>query len=168
MENEIWKDMPGFEGIYEVSSIGRVATIKNGERFIRRLNKATGYLSVSRKQRPEDSSQTVAYVHQLIAEAFLGPRPEGHVVRHIDGNKLNNRASNLRYGTPDENIADSVSHGDYKGNSNGRAKFTEPGIRAVKMLLELGISTTKIAKATGTSIGTIHAIKMGRNWKDIR
>ena len=44
------------------------------------------------------------YVHQMVAETYLGPRPEGHVIDHIDGNMSNNSASNLEYVTREENI----------------------------------------------------------------
>lgn len=52
-------------------------------------------------------------VHILVAEAFLGPRPEGQEIRHLDGNSLNNYASNLAYGTRSENILDAVRHGTW-------------------------------------------------------
>jgi hypothetical protein len=50
-------------------------------------------------------------VHQLVAEAFHGSRPDGLVIRHLDGDKMNNRATNLRYGTSSENAQDRLEHG---------------------------------------------------------
>jgi hypothetical protein len=52
-------------------------------------------------------------VHHLIAETFHGPRPEGMVVRHLNGNPLDNRAENLRWGTYTENNLDAVAHGTH-------------------------------------------------------
>lgn len=51
------------------------------------------------------------FVHQLVALAFHGPRPDGQVVRHLDGNSRNNSASNIAYGTHLENYQDSIRHG---------------------------------------------------------
>lgn len=56
-------------------------------------------------------SRTRRTVHSLVAEAFIGPRPDGCYVLHIDGSRTNNGAENLRYGTPSENNADTVRHG---------------------------------------------------------
>jgi len=50
-------------------------------------------------------------IHRLVAAAFHGPRPDGQHIRHLDGNHLNNEASNLTYGTPSQNILDQVAHG---------------------------------------------------------
>jgi molybdenum cofactor biosynthesis enzyme MoaA len=62
-----------------------------------------------------DSAPSVQrYVHHLVAELFIGPRPEGHQVRHFDGNSANNAATNLRYGTQSENELDKVRHGTHR------------------------------------------------------
>jgi hypothetical protein len=53
----------------------------------------------------------VRYVHSLVAEAFIGPRPIGLEVRHLDGDSTNNAVDNLRYGTHAENMQDRVKHG---------------------------------------------------------
>ena len=53
--------------------------------------------------------------HQLILEAFVGPRPHGYETRHLDGNPLNNQLTNLKYGTQSENQHDSIRHGTHAG-----------------------------------------------------
>jgi hypothetical protein len=50
-------------------------------------------------------------VHPLVAAAFIGPRPDGMEIRHLDGERFNNAAVNLCYGTPSENARDRVNHG---------------------------------------------------------
>lgn len=161
---EVWKPVPGYEGIYEISNFGKVNSIRNGERFPRKLNTKTHYTSFSCKKLPEHKTQKCFYIHSLVAQVFIGPRPEGHVVRHLDGNRRNNHLSNLAYGTPQENVADAIAHGTFAKENNGRALFTEAGVKAVKMLIDMGVSLSEIARKTDVSISTIHAIKTGRNW----
>lgn len=91
--SEIWKDIG--DG-YEVSSLGRV---KGPRKISYGSIGSRGYLQVCIKRKTKN-------VHVLVAEAFLGDRPEGHHVCHTDGNKRNNSLSNLRYGTPQENWED--------------------------------------------------------------
>ena len=61
-------------------------------------------------------------VHQLVAEAFIGPRPPGLHVCHNDGDPANNQPSNLRYDTPSENSYDTVRHGHHRGASATHCK----------------------------------------------
>jgi len=161
---ENWIPIIGHDG-YVVSNFGRVAVIKNGERFIKKLNSCTPYLSVSFKKRPQDKTQTSKTVHTIVAEAFSGQRPYGTVIRHIDGNRYNNSSSNLCYGTPNENVLDSVIHGTYKGSKNGRALFDERHVILIRMLLDTGVSCSELSRQLKVSIGTVHAIKTRRNWK---
>lgn len=73
---------------------------------------------------------------RLVAEAFLGPRPDGHEVCHIDGNKTNDTHSNLKWGTHSENILDAVGHGKYvevrTGSKNPNAKLTTKDIEYIR------------------------------------
>ena len=165
--DEMWKPVDGYDGYYEVSSLGRFAAIKNGERFLRKINYATHYPSVSFKKRPQDKAQKSATMHSLVAKAFLGERPSGYVVRHLDGDRHNNRADNLAYGLPEENYADTKKHGTHRRENNGRSLFNELGVKAVRLLIEKDVSLSEIARHLGVSVGTIHAIKTGRNWSDL-
>ncbi|MDX3713446.1 HNH endonuclease signature motif containing protein [Streptomyces europaeiscabiei] len=63
-------------------------------------------------------------MHQIVAAAFLGPRPDGHDVRHLDGNPLNSALSNLSYGTRSENELDKARHGT---NPNARKTHCPQG-----------------------------------------
>ena len=161
---EIWKSVEGYEGLYEISNLGRFARLRNGERFIRRINYATSYPSVSFLKRNCDKTQKSMNLHTLVAKTFIGPRPNGYIIRHLDGDRYNAKASNLAYGTVEQNLEDSVKHQTYKGSRNGRSLLCEKGAEAVRMLLEQGNTLSSIAKRLNVSIGTIHAIKTGRNW----
>lgn len=114
-----WRDVVGYEPYYEVSEDGRVRRkeriVSNGKGLVtlpvRELvgsHSKKGYktflLTVGRRQR-----NTLA--HHLVLEAFGFPRPDGYQVRHLDGDRTNNRISNLRWGTSSENNYDRVRHG---------------------------------------------------------
>lgn len=118
-EKEEWVTIDGWRGAYEVSSLGRVRSVSrlvsNGtghrlllERTIRQAPDQTGRLFVALYA---SSQRTLKPVHVLVAEAFHGARPDGKVCRHLNGNELDNRATNLKWGTPSENAHDQVAHG---------------------------------------------------------
>jgi len=92
---EIWKDVPGYEGSYQVSNYGRVKSIKFAkERILKPAFEGNGYLMVCLSQ---DNKQKTYKVHQLVAIVFLGHKPNGNetVINHIDNNPLNNKLDNL-------------------------------------------------------------------------
>jgi hypothetical protein len=112
---EAWLPVLGYEGTYEVSSLGRVRSqprprTKGG---IKKANpcKRGGYPKVSLCRAGRERS---VLVHCIVAEAFIGPRPAGAEIRHLDGNPWNCAADNLRYGTKSENGLDTVRHGTHK------------------------------------------------------
>lgn len=79
----------------------------------------TGYPRVSLRR---DGRDTVRAVHVLVAEAFIGPRPPGHEVRHINGVRTDPGAHNLIYGTRSENMRDAVRHGTHPQASKTHCK----------------------------------------------
>jgi hypothetical protein len=112
-EEEIWKDIPGYEGIYKISSHGRVKslqriTFKKGvlcpirERILRQFIDIRGYYTVGLCKNGKNKTKGV---HQLMAIAFLGHTPCGLklVPDHKDGNKLNNKLYNIQIVTIREN-----------------------------------------------------------------
>lgn len=115
--SEEWRSIPGYERTYRVSSIGRVESIPRprtrGGLLSIKLGKR-GYPAVALVQ---DGKQATHEVHRLVALAFLGPRPEGQEVRHLDGDRTNCTASNLAYGTRSENLADAQRHGTHPTGS---------------------------------------------------
>ena len=102
-----WRPIPGFPD-YLASSLGEIASTKSGRiRILEGGRSEMGYRNVLLYQ---DGHRVGRRVHQLVALTFLGPRPPGLEIRHLDGDKLNNVASNLRYGTREENLADQRRH----------------------------------------------------------
>ena len=111
METEIWKDVKGYEGIYQVSNLGRIKSLYfEKERILAHAN-SKGYFSVVLCKASEFKRK---HVHQLVAIAFLGHIPCGHnlVVDHINTIKTDNRLDNLQVITQRENLSK-----DKKGTS---------------------------------------------------
>lgn len=171
---EKWRATARREG-YEVSSCGRVRSIS------RTVLTATGprnFRGVLLSPRPNTGGYLCVrlgrgypvMVHQLVAEAFLGPAPyRGAQVRHKDGDKTNNRKANLAWGTPKENQADRKSHGTHiYGSQVHCAVLTERDVVRVKKLLLRGLRHADIALMFGVTRGTVTAISSGRNWKHVK
>lgn len=116
--DERWLPIVDWEGLYEASDLGRIRRLRgrNGWGY---YNKVTvlkpsvskqGYYMVRlwRDQVPKGYM-----VHRLIARTFLGPRPDGLEIRHLNDDKLDNRVVNLTYGTHRENMLDIVRNGNH-------------------------------------------------------
>ena len=71
----------------------------------------------------KQGSRKVFSVHVLVMAAFVGPRPEGAVTRHLDGNPLNNHLTNLAYGSQSENLRDAVAHGTHAHAKKTHCKY---------------------------------------------
>lgn len=113
-ENEEWKDVIGFEGLYKVSNYGRVFSIRNNKFLTPNTHDKTQgkeYLSVNLSLKKLYKYK----VHRLVAEAFL-PNPENKSqVNHIDFDQTNNSVSNLEWCSNNENMQHSVDAGRFKG-----------------------------------------------------
>lgn len=114
--NEIWKDIPEYEGIYQVSNLGNVKSIRKGkEKILSKRITSSGYVLCSLFK---NGVLKQIQEHQLVAMAFLGHKPNGNriVVDHIDNNKLNNHVDNLQLLSNRENTTkDTKSTNKYAG-----------------------------------------------------
>lgn len=111
MPEEIWKDIPGYEGLYQVSDLGKVRSLdrviiyKNGQRhFYRGMilspgKNISGYLNIRLGSNGRETG-----VHRLVAEAFIPNPDKKQDVNHINGDKADNRAKNLEWCTRAENM----------------------------------------------------------------
>lgn len=112
---EEWRDIPGWEGIYQVSNQGRIRSLGVGNRKGKILKPAPygrdrRHLGVSLWRNNKGKTMKV---HRLVASAFIGPCPDGAEVCHNDGDGFNNRLSNLRYDSQSENVRDRIRHGTH-------------------------------------------------------
>jgi hypothetical protein len=133
------------------------------------VNRVTGYRVITCKENGRDK---VFAVHVMVCEAFHGARPfPGAQVRHLDGNKLNNRADNLKWGTAAENAADRSKHGDrgrVRGEQNGRSKLTEQQVKAIRdRYAKETVSHRSLAAEYQVSPGVIYALLNRLTWKHL-
>jgi hypothetical protein len=108
------------------------------------------------------------YIHKLVAETFLGERPEGAQIRHLNGNKTDNRVSNLAWGSAKDNAKDRDRHNTTaRGERNGFSKRKESQIREILKLKKLNFSNIEIARKTSLSKDYISAVVCGKIWHHI-
>lgn len=156
---ETWKPIVGYEGLYEVSDLGRVRGMLRGGIKRPTTNK--------RHNRPfillwrNDKAKAVS-IHRLVLLAFVGKPPRKHEACHNDGNPFNNRLSNLRWDTPAANQADRVKHGtSNRGERCASSKLTE------QQVLEIRADPRQqkdIAAAYGIQQNTVSRIKNRIRW----
>ncbi len=162
MFDEMWQPVEDFEGLYDVSNYGRVL---RGGRFLRPAVTRSGHLAVDLR-RP--GRRAVRGVHLLVLEAFVGPRPPGHVCCHWDGAPTNNRLTNLRWGSRGDNEADKRRHGtDNAGERHGQARLADEDIRRIREARLFGASQPALAAAYGTTQGRISLIVARRAWRHV-
>jgi hypothetical protein len=176
---EIWKPIIGFEGLYEASNLGRARSIdrtviaKNGQAKVLKgklltvsVYKGALYAAVVISK---DGKYKSTHIHGLICEAFHGRRPKGFVARHLNGNCLDNRAENLQWGTPKQNMADQYEHGTrITWRSMAHAKLNPDKVRRLRRLRERGESQPAIAAALGVSQTTVWLVLQGRAWAHVK
>lgn len=132
-ETEHWLPIPGYEGLYEVSDLGRVRSLDREVTCNNRWGGITSWLQHGRvlKPRPNEWNRYSVYlcrngekhsrkVHQLVLEAFVGPRPEGYLACHKNDVSNDNRLENLYWGTQRDNTRDQQANGKYRNHNSER------------------------------------------------
>lgn len=173
----MWKEIVGLEGIYEVSSLGRVRCLlksSNGKIHLRpiplimkaQFNPYTGYYSV---QFGEWGGRSVKrfVLHRLVAMHFIDNPNNLPEVNHEDGDKSNNRASNLSWVTREENIQHGFRNGliqTPRGVGHINAKLTE--VEVLK-IFNSAIGPRQLSRDLGLPYSTVAAIRTGGSWNHI-
>lgn len=175
MNPEEWRPVPGWDGMYEVSSLGRVRSLARvvarsdgrTQTFPAKLRKACpvngGYLAVHlcRNGKPQSFP-----IHRLVALAFLGPPPPQMEVCHGDGDRRNNELSSLRWGSHHDNLMDRLAHGtDNRGEKHNMVKLCEEDVLAIRAAHAAGgVTHADLARRHGVSTSLIQLIIARRRW----
>ena len=171
---EVWKPIPAYPA-YEVSDPGRVRSYYKLGQQGRLANAPQRILAArvdhegySRLNLSANGSTITCRMHQLVATIFLGPCPESLQINHRDGDKQNNRANNLEYITPSENMSHAFATGLRKPRTGPRAKLTVGAVTEIRTRYASGSSTGRqLAKEFGVNPTHISNIVHRRYWKHI-
>lgn len=184
IENEEWRPVPGLEGEYEASNLGRIRSLdRELPWFAARwgvwtTRKYRGQLIV-KKVKPNGSGQPYQHVYttggvwrgtnRMVCAAFHGPAPtESHEAAHLNGNSLDDRADNLAWKTPSENARDKVGHGTAPiGTRNGKAIASEDMILPIFSHFVGAGSAVETAEAFGLGVASVRSILQRRVWTHV-
>jgi hypothetical protein len=171
---EIWKDIKGYEGLYQVSNLGRVRS--NYRRVVNHKSGSTrlcagklmvawdngnGYLTVSLSKSGKRKNH---YVHRLVASAFIENRGTGKYINHIDFNKYNNNATNLEWCTQRENVEHSAIH---MKHPKSKCKPSSTGVKYVHKRISRGKTIYRVVfrnYGIDKSFKTLEEAIDYRNW----
>ena len=165
---EEWRDIPSAPG-YQASSLGKVRTKdrmvlgRDGRselhrgRVLKPQRMKNGYLEVYVCNGKKRKHRTV---HSLVAEAFLGAKPEGLDVMHGNGDRSDNRAENLSYGSRSENLRSTYSYGGKQANG----KLSLEDVDDIRLRLLRGQSCPEIAREYGVNPSAIYHIRDGKSF----
>lgn len=181
MENEIWKDIPDYEGLYQASNLGRIRSLsfKGNKRIkIRKQHlNICGYYTLGLYNNNKTNTRSV---HRMVAFAFLGKSKL--TVNHKNGIKIDNNINNLEFMTSSDNIRHSYIIGLHdehnkklsKKLKNGLSKDSPATILTEEQVIEIKelykpykMSQRKLAKIYGVSQTCIFDILNGRSWNKL-
>jgi len=161
--NEVWKDIPEYEGLYQVSNLGKVKSLWFGkERILKPITHTNGYHHVNIYR---GGARKKILVHRLVMLAFVGE--SDLQVNHVNGDKTDNRLENLEYCTAVENHQHASDTGlKAKGERHGRSKLTRACVERIKYGHQ-GMIQKDIAKIYGIHRTLVGCIRSGKYWSEV-
>lgn len=163
--SEQWRDIPGYEGHYQISDHGQVLNCHTGKLMKCSLKGRKG-LQYPGVTLTKDCAPTTFTVHRLVALAFIGARPDGAEINHINGNKMDARVSNLEYVTHKANMAHAAENNLMaSGARHFKASLTQDAVDECRRLWNEGqLSLAEIANRVGSSAGAVWHVLAQRTW----
>lgn len=180
---EEWRPVVGWEGYYEVSSLGNVNTV--ARRCASRGGVGTKAVMAMRRKPQVDSKgyhrlclrdgarrKSYRLVHQLVVEAFIGPIKRGHCPNHKDGNRINNSIGNLEVCTESENHLHRCRVlGRGRGETHNLAILTDAKVIAIRAKYALRTrdygAAAALARSYGVSASVIYAVVHKKSWRHV-
>lgn len=164
---ETWKDVAGYEGLYQISNLGRIKSFhfRKGNRVTSGFSAKRGYKRV-RLCKPCCKIKN-QFIHRLVAEAFIPNLDNKPTVNHIDGNPSNNNSENLEWATPQEQITHAIKIGltNQRGENGPKSKLTDKiVIEAREDYRFTNITMKKLAEKYNVSRSTIMDAVRGDTW----
>jgi DNA-binding XRE family transcriptional regulator len=175
--DEEWRPISGFENSYAISNRGRVKRVSTEHgtvpgKILSSYMLKDGYLvtTLSFTQDGQHKNKKVL-THVLVAEAFIGKRPDGMDINHINGIKMDNRLWNLEYVSRSDNMKKAIALGLFEptlkrrpGASNERAKLSDDDVSEMKMLYADGITQQELADMYGIARETVGQVVRGEKY----
>lgn len=166
----MFKPIKGYEGLYKVSDTGEILSIKRNNGYgsrnedrVRKFCIKFGYATIVLSK---DDKVKTYLVHRIVAEAFIPNPKKLPQINHRDGNKLNNRVSNLEWCDHSWNQTHARKLGIMGGERQKTAKLTERDVRAIRRIYPK-LSKAELAKAFDIGPSTIDKIIKKEYWKYI-
>lgn len=166
---EVWKDIIGYEGLYQVSNFGNVKSLGNNftrkERLLKLSPQSKGYLTVVLQK---NGKRKTTLVHRLVAEYFIPNLDKKLQVNHINGIKTDNRVENLEWVSHRENLDHAIKNNlTLKGEENPNSKLKDVDVIKIHSLLQKGVTTKELSESYNVSYSTIDGIRKNTYWKHL-
>ena len=174
---EEWKDITGYDGIYQLSNLCRVKSLKRDIKYkdgrtriakeciLRQfINNSLGHLCVSLYKKKKKKTYGV---HVIVAIIYVPNPLKLKLVEHLNDNPLDNRPKNLKWSTQKDNIINAFKRGRMntsKGEHHCKSKFTEQQVLEIR---ESNMRTCELAKLYNATSTHISKIRLRRSWKHI-
>ena len=170
---EVWKPVKGYEGLYEVSSLGRIKSLerttlaKNAkksyvvkQRILKQAPNNQGYLTVNLAK---EGNRKTFKIHAVVAAVFLGEKPHQEEVRHGVGGRLDNSVQNLSYGTHEDNERDKIR------DKTSNHKFSAEEILEIRQIYrEKQLNMRQLSILYDVDAGCIYKIVNYKSYKHVK
>lgn len=162
-----WRDIPGYEGAYQVNNLGGVRSLprygRTKGKTLKPINTVRGYTRVTLRN---GITQRSVEIHRLVAMAFLGNRLDLQV-NHKNGIKSDNRTENLEWVTALENVKHSCETGlwNQRGDNCKTAILNSSQVKEIRSQYQQGVTQVALAKQYGVSESTIRNAVFRKTWR---